>query len=85
MKNLNSQTKLRLVEQALWEGVSQKPDNQVVIEPHWVQQTTPYAPTAFLNGVYRCELEESAIEDRITTVLDHYRNLKLPFRWRVGP
>lgn len=77
--------KLSLVEKALWDGIKKTPDNEVVLETNWVQQTTPGAPTTFLNGVYRCELSERGIEEKIRTTIEHYRKLKLPFRWKVTP
>jgi len=82
---VDEQSKLEIVVRALWDGVVPNPDNQVVIEPRWVQQTTPNAPTAFLNGVYRCEVDDGSILGRISATIEHYRKLNLPFRWKVAP
>jgi hypothetical protein len=85
MQTLSASEKLARVERALWEGVAPKPDNEAVIEPGWVQQTHPKAPTAFMNGVYRCELDDASAPDRVRRAVAHFRELKLPFRWKVCP
>lgn len=77
--------KQSLVERAVWEGIRQEEDNKVVVEPSWVQQMTPHAPTAFLNGVYRCELAAEGIEEKVKSTILLFRTHKLPFRWKIGP
>lgn len=77
--------KLRLVEKAIWDGVSRRRDEDVVVESGWVQQTTPHAPAPHLNGVYRCEIDDDSISERVRQTVRHYRELRLPFRWKVGP
>ena len=75
--------KLEMVESALWSGVSKKEGSKSVVEPNWVQSISPETPTVFLNGVYRCELGDENIENKITETINLYNHLKIPFRWKV--
>lgn len=76
---------LNIVQRALWEGTTKKPDNEVIDRPDWVQVTTPRAPTAHLNGVLRCEVTDESIEQKVIDTIAHYKKLNLPFRWKIAP
>lgn len=77
--------KLSLVEKAVWAQVRKNDHNEVQIEENWVQVTTPSAPVAHLNGVFKCSLSVQEASERISETIEHYKNLKLPFRFKISP
>ncbi len=77
--------KLALVERATWELAQQKDGQELVSQSDWVQITSPFAPTPFMNAVLRCELTGSEIDAQIKTTVEHFRSRKLPFRWKIVP
>ena len=81
---MSQSAKLNLVERALWEGVEKRPDNQVIADDQLVMQIAPRAP-AFLNGIYRCNLDDDIAEQRILETIKTFRNENLPFRWKISP
>lgn len=77
--------KLFFVEDAISIQIQKNHLNEVVIEDNWIQVTTPTAPVAHLNGVFKCSLREQEAEDRIKNTIEHYKNLKLPFQFKISP
>ena len=77
--------KLALVERATWESAQNREGQEVLITPTWVQITSPFAPSAFMNGVLRCELSEDEIDTQIKNTVQHFRSKGLPFRWKIVP
>lgn len=82
---MNLETKISLVERAAWEAAFAREGQEVVITPNWVQITSPFAPSAFMNGVLRCEWPEDDIENQISKTVAHFREKGLPFRWKTVP
>jgi len=77
--------KLQLVERATWESAQNREGQEVIATPTWVRITSPKSPTAFLNGVLRCELSDDEADTEVPSTISHYRELKLPFRWKIVP
>jgi len=77
--------KRNLVERATWENTQGRDGQEVIVTPNWVQITSPFAPTPFMNGVLRCELPEHDIDLRVRHTVLHFRAKGLPFRWKIVP
>lgn len=77
--------KLFLVEDAISIQVQKNNQNEVVIEDNWIQVTTPNAPVPHLNGIFKCSLDVQEAEERIAKAVDHYKNLQLPFQFKISP
>lgn len=77
--------KLSLVEDAISIQVQKNNQNEVIIEDNWIQVTTPNAPVAHLNGIFKCSLDSQDAEERISKAIEHYKNLKLPFQFKISP
>lgn len=57
-------------------------DSVIVDLPDWHQVTTPSFASGGLNGVARCRLPETALDQRIDQVISNYRGIR--WRWTVG-
>lgn len=79
------ETKLSLVERAMWELLQKVDHNEIQIEENWVQEITPQAPVAYLNGIFKCQLDESEARERIAKAVANYKKLNLPFRFKISP
>jgi ribosomal protein S18 acetylase RimI-like enzyme len=82
---MNLQDKISLVERATWESVVAREGQEVISTSTWVQITSPFAPTAFMNAVLRCELPETEIDSKVASTIEHFRAKGLPFRWKIVP
>jgi len=83
--SMQLEQKLSLVERATWESAQSRDGQDILCTPTWVQMTSPSAPTAFMNGILRCELAEDVIDHRIQETVQHFRSQGLPFRWKIVP
>ena len=80
---MKQEMKTRLVRRAIWENVRKEKNNQVIVNSNWVQLTTSNAPVAFMNGVFRCELDNKDAEQQIINAINSYKSQNLPFRWKI--
>jgi N-acetylglutamate synthase-like GNAT family acetyltransferase len=84
-EKLSPQQKLEYTVRPLWEEMGQSHDNEVVQGPGWFQVITRSSSSILANGVFRCELKESEIDERIQKTISTYRSHGLPFHWTVAP
>jgi len=82
---LDHHQKVLLLERALYEGRFPGSNRRLTVTDTWVQLTTPGARESFQNLVCRSILAEAEVEDRISSTVEEYRALGLPFLWVVSP
>jgi GNAT superfamily N-acetyltransferase len=82
---LSQQEKIAFSDRAWWDEMGKNPDNQIIEEKGWFQFVTPSSQSMLANGVCRCELDASEIDERIKKTIDFYRSHKVPFHWEVAP
>lgn len=84
--SLSQAAKIEMVQRATWESITPRPKTNTIIQPDWVQITTPGVPAPHMNGVYRCErpaLTDTDTAKLVTSTIEHYRSQGSNFRWKI--
>ncbi len=82
---LSASDKLNITIRGPMGAVLLRPDSEVIERPDWYQITTPSCAHTFLNEVSYSKISPGDADRVIQEVIEHYRRLKVPFKWCVGP
>jgi GNAT superfamily N-acetyltransferase len=82
---LTREQKVALIERPLREKIARDPFTRCVIHEGWMQTITPGVRAVPQNRVLLSVLPGFDVKKRITSTLETYRTLGLPFEWVVSP
>lgn len=84
---MNTQEKIQLINKAVWESITDLPNNVIESTDDWFQVTTNQNPSPHMNGIYRCQkddLNELQLNEMVLEVVRYYKDMNYNFRWKVS-
>lgn len=84
---ISVEQKKSLIHRAVWEGISAKPNNELIKTEDWCQLTTPEIPSPHANGIYKCVksgLSDSDTQSLVQETIKFYKGKNLNFRWKTS-